>query len=310
MVLTLDDCVVESVGYDFLFLSLQHLLVVLAFLLRIWFAVYLGLFFALVQELLEEIGEFHFDQHRALPSILPMAIAHGEEVLMVRLANVWGQDKVVLILLIDVMDAEAFSGGIGKPRDHIVLNDLRSFLRFVPLYFEWVLLIVDDSVVVIDSLIRKGGRLRDAWNEALHWPSHWVIIHGQLVLDQWARVRGASLTRRCLLPRCRLRVLSWLARALPVVPATTGLLEGISLLAQRARCRLRRVYWPLLSRLGEVSTICRLLDVYLIERGVHEDVLLLRAPTLGVGRGILDEGGMVGTASCRAVLLRGCCSIY
>jgi hypothetical protein len=52
---------------------------------------------------LEEVGEVHLDKHTSLPTILSVTITNCEEVLMESLADVWGQDEVILILLVDIV---------------------------------------------------------------------------------------------------------------------------------------------------------------------------------------------------------------
>lgn len=58
---------------------------------------------------MEEVGEFHFHKHRALATILAVAVANGEEMLMISLTNIRRQYKIILVLFIDVVDAEALA---------------------------------------------------------------------------------------------------------------------------------------------------------------------------------------------------------
>lgn len=60
-------------------------------------------FFTRMDTFLKEVSEVHFDKHTGLSSVLTVAIAHRKEVLMESLADVWSQNKVVLVLFVDVM---------------------------------------------------------------------------------------------------------------------------------------------------------------------------------------------------------------
>ena len=117
-----------------------------------------------------------------------MAVTDCEEVLMICLANVRSQHKVVLILLINIMNAKPLSCRISKPCDDIILDYFQSFLRLVFLNDEWVLFIVNDTVIVIDTLILKRRRLWNTWNQTLYRSCHWVIVHRELILYQWRRI--------------------------------------------------------------------------------------------------------------------------
>ena len=63
MVLALYHRVVQRIRNYFLSLLLEGLLVALILLLGIWLVVDSCLLLALMQEVLEEIGELHFDEH-------------------------------------------------------------------------------------------------------------------------------------------------------------------------------------------------------------------------------------------------------
>ena len=130
-----------------------------------------------MQKVLKEIRKLHFHEHRALPTILTVSVAHCEEVLMVCLANVWRKYKVVLILLVDVVNAESFARRVCESCDHVVFNYWQTFLRLVFLNFEWVFFVILYSIVVVDPLIGKRRRLRYARYQTLYWACHRVIIH-------------------------------------------------------------------------------------------------------------------------------------
>ena len=108
---------------------------------------------ALLNKLLDIIGESHFDEHGALRSILTMAIAYSEEVLMESLAHVRSQNEVVLVLFVGVMHAETFSCRVSKPCNYIVLYDFRTFIVLVLLYPERSVWGVLDSVVIVYPLV-------------------------------------------------------------------------------------------------------------------------------------------------------------
>lgn len=130
-----------------------------------------------MEEFLKVVSKLHFDQHGALSTVLPVTIAHREEVLMIRLANIRSQNEVVLVLLVDVMHTESFSCRIGKPSDYVVLYHFLALMGFFLLDNKRILLVVNYAVIVIYSLILERRRLRDARNQALDWASHRVIVH-------------------------------------------------------------------------------------------------------------------------------------
>ena len=90
-----------------------------------------------------------------------MAIANAEEMLMESLAHVGSQDEVVLIFLVGVVSAKAFSGTVSESCYNVILYYFSTFILFVFFYSEWTVGCVLDSVVVIDPLILETWRLRN-----------------------------------------------------------------------------------------------------------------------------------------------------
>jgi hypothetical protein len=136
-----------------------------------------------------------------------VTVADRKEVLMKRLADVWSENEVVLILLVDIVDREAFAGGVCKPGDDIGFGDLRVLYALLLLQFVGRLVLrsadVDliflrlqcqiniPAIVVINSLIFKRGRSWHAGYQTLYWPCHRIGVHRQLILNQRTRmVRG------------------------------------------------------------------------------------------------------------------------
>lgn len=68
---------------------------------------------------LDAVGKFGLNQKTAVTAVLTMAVEHREEVLVVRLAHVRSQNEVVLVLLVGIVDAEAFASRVGKPGDDV-----------------------------------------------------------------------------------------------------------------------------------------------------------------------------------------------
>ena len=82
-----------------------------------------------------------------------MAIANWEKVLVKCFAHVWGQNEVILIFLVDIVDTKSFPGGVGKSCYNILIYNLGFSILVEPFYFERVLSCVLNAVVVIDALL-------------------------------------------------------------------------------------------------------------------------------------------------------------
>lgn len=130
-----------------------------------------------MEEILQEVSEFHFHKHGTLPAILTMTIAHGKKVLVVGLADVGRQNEIVLIFFVDVVHTEALSRRVRETCYYIILYYLELLDIRVFLDHERVLLVVLNAVVVVDALILERGRLRDARYQTLNGPGHRIIIH-------------------------------------------------------------------------------------------------------------------------------------
>ena len=133
-----------------------------------------------------------------------MAIANCKKMLMIGLANVWRQNEVVLVFLVYIVNAESFPGRVRESCYHVVLDYLGVFLCRVSFDNEWILCVELYSISVIYALVLERWRLWNAWYESLNRSSHWIIIHGELVLYQRTRVRiGCRLfwTLRVFFPR-------------------------------------------------------------------------------------------------------------
>ena len=100
-----------------------------------------------------KVRQLCFDLQAALGSVLSMAIKDTEKVLMVRLAHVRGKDKVILILLVDVVNTESFSCRVCKPCYNITINKLLGQCRLILLQLKRLLTSVINSVMVIKALV-------------------------------------------------------------------------------------------------------------------------------------------------------------
>jgi hypothetical protein len=160
--------------------------ILLILLLRLRLDLDLGLLLlpALTNELLDVLRELDLQKKTALGSILAMAIADRKEVLMECLAHIRSQYKIVLILLVGVVDAEALTRRVRKSCDYIVFNNFGALVRFVLLYAKWAVRGILNPIMVIDSLIGETSRLRDhtASDQALNGTVQWVRCV-ELVLD-------------------------------------------------------------------------------------------------------------------------------
>ena len=96
-----------------------------------------------------------------------MTIANREEVLMEGLAHVRREDEVILILLVCIVDAEAFSGRVGESCNHVILYYFCSFGTFILFYFERAAGCILYTIIIINPLILKTRRLRYASYKAL-----------------------------------------------------------------------------------------------------------------------------------------------
>lgn len=56
---------------------------------------------------------------------------------MERLADVWSENEVVLILLVDIVDRESLAGRVCEPSDDIGFGDLRVLHAFLLLELVW-----------------------------------------------------------------------------------------------------------------------------------------------------------------------------
>jgi hypothetical protein len=121
---------------------------------------------------LDVICKFNFYEKRALSAILAMAITNSKEVLMEGLAHVRCQNEVVLVFLICIVNAESFSGRVGKSSDDVFAQDLGITSRRMLDHFEGFVGCVFNPVVVINSLVLKRLRL---WNHSSSYqPLNWT----------------------------------------------------------------------------------------------------------------------------------------
>ena len=91
-----------------------------------------------------------------------MTVANREEMLMEGLAHVRSKDEVILVLLVRIVDAEAFSGRVGESCNHVILYYFCSFGTFILFYFERAAGCILYTIIIIDPLILKSCRLRYA----------------------------------------------------------------------------------------------------------------------------------------------------
>lgn len=129
-----DNRIVKRVRNNSVISRQDAVLVIFVFFLRIWLH-FVGHLLCL-HLLLHVLCKLHFDQKRALGTILPVAIQNCKEMLMKFLTHVWGQDKVVLVLFVGVADTKSFSRGVRKSRYNIGLNDLGSLALLILFYSE------------------------------------------------------------------------------------------------------------------------------------------------------------------------------
>lgn len=89
---------------------------------------------------------------------------------MERLAHVWRQNKVILILLVGIVNAKALTRRVSKSCDNVVLDYLRAFICLIFFYTERAVRSVLNTVVVVDPLVRKALWLWDlpSGYQALH----------------------------------------------------------------------------------------------------------------------------------------------
>lgn len=161
----------------------------LVLLLGIGFSQHLCLFLELLDLLLDEVCQLDFHEERALAPILAVAVANPEEVLVESLAHVRGEDEVVLVLFVGVVDAEAFPSGVGEPGYYIILYNLGVARLFVSFQLERLRVLEGEPVVVVYALVLKRGRLRDhpTGDQTLDRSCHGVVVAKVgLVVDQRA----------------------------------------------------------------------------------------------------------------------------
>ena len=97
--------------------------------------------------------------------------------LVICLANIWCQNKVILVFLVNIVNTESFPGRVRESRYHVVLDYLRVFQGRISFHNERILSGVLNSIVVIYTLVLKRRRLRNPWNQSLNRPRHRIIIH-------------------------------------------------------------------------------------------------------------------------------------
>ena len=117
-----------------------------------------------------------------------MTIAYRKKVLVICLANIRCQNKVILILLVYVVHTETLPGRVCETGNYIVFYYLLLFDVGILLDNKRILLVELNAVIVIDSLVLERGRLRYSRYQSLNRSSHRIIIHRQLVLNKWTRV--------------------------------------------------------------------------------------------------------------------------
>ena len=178
LVLRLDHRIVKGIGNNLFFSLLLYVVILLILLLWLRLDLDLGLLLlpALTNELLDVLRELDLQKETALGSVLAMAIADRKEVLMECLAHIRSQYKIILILLVGVVDAEALTRRVRKSCDYIVFNDFGALVRFVLLYAKWAVRGVLNPIMVVDSLIGETSRLRDhtASDQALNGTVQWI----------------------------------------------------------------------------------------------------------------------------------------
>ena len=84
---------------------------------------------------------------------MAMSITYREEMLVESLAHVWCQNKVVLVLLICIVNAEPLTSRIRKSSDNVRLYYFGPFVRLVFFYPEGRPWSVLNPVVVINALV-------------------------------------------------------------------------------------------------------------------------------------------------------------
>lgn len=129
-----------------------------------------------------------------------MAIAYCKEVLVESLAHIGSKHEVILILLVDVVHAEALTSGVGEPSYDIILDYLIVLGLLVPHQLEGGGRSVLYSVIVVYPLVAKTGRggKHPSCYQSLYWACHWVVVlRVQLILYKWTlrlwRVLGSPL---------------------------------------------------------------------------------------------------------------------
>ena len=82
-----------------------------------------------------------------------MSITDRKEMLVERLAHVWCQNKVILVLLVRVVNTEPLTSRISESGDDVRLNYFGPFVRLVFFYPEGRPWSVLNPVVVVDALV-------------------------------------------------------------------------------------------------------------------------------------------------------------
>jgi hypothetical protein len=82
-----------------------------------------------------------------------MAVTHSKEMLMESLANIGGQNEIILIFFVCIVYAKSFSCRISESCNHVVSYDFDSSTPFIFFYSEWILRRINNPIVIINSLI-------------------------------------------------------------------------------------------------------------------------------------------------------------
>lgn len=107
--------IIECISYNPIISCQYAVFIIFVFFFGIWFHLLLVLLSMGCHLLLEVVRKLHFDQKRALRTILAVTIKNCEEMLVKLLAHIWSQDEIILILFVCVTDTESFTRRVSKP---------------------------------------------------------------------------------------------------------------------------------------------------------------------------------------------------